>query len=418
MLLTVIQWYIAYSYSYSVLYYSIHYILTLAHLGYHITITYYYYYYITYITQLSGTLIHSTYSLSLLILILQLEILSSYQGSNYNQMLLTRSVCVGIGGISQISSNDWQLTIQSWEQYNLCLYQQLGSTSTYDGQAISIQYIIMSTITTYVQQIVLAQIYGIYGTSNYDYIRMCSSSSSMILPEYQLILPIVFKLGQLPLHSWLPDILQSLPWYLNLWFILLPKCITASFILVLGIDHILSYLVILGILSIQVGSIGMANQILITRLLAYSSIAYIGQIVIAQYHHTIFLLAQQVYLFTMLILGYTINILYYDYVVISVLVFSQAGLPPQIGFISKQYVLISQITWSHVTTIIVIQSSILSASNYISLVRYIGSYGYGYYYITNCIISHLNIDYLYSLSFISGIFISIAYILYHLVIIG
>nr|WNH20621.1 NADH dehydrogenase subunit 2 [Scorpaenopsis diabolus] len=99
------------------------------------------------------------------------------------------------------------------------------------------------------------------------------------LPATLITLAIALKVGLAPLHSWLPEVLQGLDLVTGLimstWQKLAPFALLLQ---VQPINHTL--LVLLGLISTLTGGWGGLNQTQLRKILAYSSIAHLGWMVL------------------------------------------------------------------------------------------------------------------------------------------
>nr|WNH22883.1 NADH dehydrogenase subunit 2 [Dactyloscopus tridigitatus] len=103
------------------------------------------------------------------------------------------------------------------------------------------------------------------------------------LPSTLITLALALKIGLAPLHAWLPEVLQGLD--LTTGLILSTWQKLAPFALLLQVQPTPSTLMILlGVSSTLVGGWGGLNQTQLRKILAYSSIAHLGwMIIILQY---------------------------------------------------------------------------------------------------------------------------------------
>nr|AFN88541.1 NADH dehydrogenase subunit 2 [Zanclorhynchus spinifer] len=174
------------------------------------------------------------------------------------------------------------------------------------------------------------------------------------LPIALITLALALKLGLAPLHSWLPDVLQGLD--LTTGLILATWQKLAPFALLMQFQPLDStVLVMLGLTSTLVGGWGGLNQTQLRKILAYSSIAHLGwMVIVMQFLPSLTILALLLYLvmtpsaFLMLKLtkSTSINMLATSWAkaptltaLTPLVLLSLGGLPPLTGFMPKWLIL-------------------------------------------------------------------------------
>nr|ABU49942.1 NADH dehydrogenase subunit 2 [Menidia beryllina] len=174
------------------------------------------------------------------------------------------------------------------------------------------------------------------------------------VPITMITLALALKVGLAPLHAWLPEVLQGLD--LTTGLILSTWQKLAPFALLLQIQPTNSYILIaLGLASTLMGGWGGLNQTQLRKILAYSSIAHLGwMILVLQFSPSLTLLALLTY-FIMTFSTFmtfklnnstTVNMLATSWSKAPVLtsitpliLLSLGGLPPLTGFMPKWLIL-------------------------------------------------------------------------------
>nr|YP_514711.1 NADH dehydrogenase subunit 2 [Denticeps clupeoides]BAE79943.1 NADH dehydrogenase subunit 2 [Denticeps clupeoides] len=195
---------------------------------------------------------------------------------------------------------------------------------------------------------------------------------------------LALKIGLAPMHFWLPEVLQGLE--LTTGLILSTWQKLAPFALIIqiapNVNH--SLLMTLGLLSTFIGGWGGLNQTQLRKIMAYSSIAHLGwMIIVLQTMPTLTLLALITYIFMttstflMLKLNQTTKITTLSSAwtktplaatLLSLTLLSLGGLPPLTGFMPK-WLILQELTKQHLplTATIIAISALLSLYFYLRL---------------------------------------------------
>nr|YP_011003672.1 NADH dehydrogenase subunit 2 [Gracilaria eucheumatoides]WPS66074.1 NADH dehydrogenase subunit 2 [Gracilaria eucheumatoides] len=201
-------------------------------------------------------------------------------------------------------------------------------------------------------------------------------SHNLVIGFIFILVALLFKLSAAPFHIWSPDVYEGAPLIITAFFSILPKFAIVGllfrFLLYTFYDLLLfwqSIILFSTLLSIFIGTFGAFAQYKWKRFLAYSSINHIGFILLAMLNgdlegvsSVIFYLI--VYIIMMLgIFAFVINTKIHSYpafyqvrylselnglakynpflaLVVTILLFSMAGIPPMAGFFSKLFVLL------------------------------------------------------------------------------
>nr|YP_009685713.1 NADH dehydrogenase subunit 2 [Aphyosemion cognatum]QDX07524.1 NADH dehydrogenase subunit 2 [Aphyosemion cognatum] len=202
------------------------------------------------------------------------------------------------------------------------------------------------------------------------------------LPLIIATIALSLKLGLAPMHTWLPDIMQGLN--LNTGLILATWQKLAPISLLLQINNNSYLLIILGLMSIIVGGWGGLNQTQLRKLLAYSSIAHLGWMMLAlKFLPSLTLMTLLIYI----VMTYSIfNIFKFNKStninslttawtknpalssITPLILLSLGGLPPLTGFLPK-WMIIQELTKQHLILVAVTaaMSALLSLYFYLRL---------------------------------------------------
>nr|ABO14043.1 NADH dehydrogenase subunit 2 [Neoheterandria tridentiger] len=196
-------------------------------------------------------------------------------------------------------------------------------------------------------------------------------------------LALAMKIGLAPLHSWMPEVLQGLDLLtgliLSTWQKLAPLC------LIYQIEpNNPNVFITLGLLSVLVGGWGGFNQVQLRKILAYSSIAHLGwMMLILSFYPPLTLIALLTYLMMTSALFFSFMMTQATHItslstswtkipaltaITPLTLLSLAGLPPLTGFMPK-WLILSELTKQNLIPIATLAalSSLLSLYFYLRL---------------------------------------------------
>jgi NADH-quinone oxidoreductase subunit N len=221
----------------------------------------------------------------------------------------------------------------------------------------------------------MSMVYGVTGNLELGSIAASIGSDTnntlLVFGLVFILVGIAFKLGAVPFHMWVPDVYQGAPTCVTLFIASAPKLAAfamAMRLLVDGLHPLVSdwqgMLIILSLLSMAAGNIIAISQTNIKRMLAYSTIAHIGYLLLgilsgtaSGYAGSMFYIITYALMsmgaFAMIILlgrkGFEADELdhfkglsdrspWFAFIML-ILMFSMAGVPPFLGFWGKWFVL-------------------------------------------------------------------------------
>lgn len=315
-----------------------------------------------------------------------------------------------LGMMLMVSSRDLILTFLALELMSLSFYVLAGfNRKVLFNNEASLKYFLLGAFASGFLLYGIALIYGSAQTTNIQIIIQ-NFSDLLYKPLFNLGLVLLligfsFKVAAVPFHMWVPDVYEGSPTVVSAFMSTAGK--TAAFLALIVIlygstsvrvnfEDISKIIGWLAIASMLVGSITAIAQSNLKRMLAYSSIAHAGYMLIGiaaanklGMSGVIFYLT--VYSFMNIAAFIMISILENDFekrvtlndykglanthpwyaAVMSILMFALSGIPPFGGFFGKYYVFLSAIKadMTYLAVIGVI-SSVISAYFYLRVVVY------------------------------------------------
>lgn len=321
-----------------------------------------------------------------------------------------------------LSSLGSSLLISSYDLISLYLSIELQSFGLYilstlfrdseSSTAAGLKYFLLGGLSSCIILLGTGIIYSYSGSTNLDVLYSLLSIQGLDLGFVLIYIGFLFKIAAAPLHNWSPDVYDGTPTIVTTWLTIIPKISILFILLELQVklgnimlvatqnssilnNNIFKYLLLISAtLSVIIGSLLGLAQVKIKRLLAYSTISHIGFILLALAVNT----EQSIDSFIFYIIQYTItnfNIflvilalspdlmfihefkgLYFRNPLLSfsiaISLFSMAGIPPLIGFFSKQLVLYSALqNGYYFIPIVAIIVSVISCSYYLLIIKLI-----------------------------------------------
>nr|YP_002887534.1 NADH dehydrogenase subunit 2 [Kajikia audax]YP_009250403.1 NADH dehydrogenase subunit 2 [Kajikia albida]AMX22510.1 NADH dehydrogenase subunit 2 [Kajikia audax]AMX22523.1 NADH dehydrogenase subunit 2 [Kajikia albida]BAH58241.1 NADH dehydrogenase subunit 2 [Kajikia audax] len=262
-------------------------------------------------------------------------------------ILATLLFGLGLGTTVTFASSHWLLAWMGLEINTLAILPLMAQHHHPRAVEATTKYFL--TQATAAAMLLFASTTNAWLTGQWDILHM-----SHPLPTTMITLALALKIGLAPTHTWLPEVLQGLD--LTTGLILSTWQKLAPFALLLQIQTTNpTILILLGVLSTLVGGWGGLNQTQLRKILAYSSIAHLGwMILILQFSPSLTLLALLTYFImtfsTFLVFklnkSTNINTLATSWTKAPILtslaplvLLSLGGLPPLTGFMPKWLIL-------------------------------------------------------------------------------
>nr|WNH20803.1 NADH dehydrogenase subunit 2 [Forcipiger longirostris] len=271
-------------------------------------------------------------------------------------ILSTLLFSLGLGTTITFASSHWLLAWMGLEINTLAIIPLMAQHHHPRAVEATTKYFL--TQATAAATLLFAGTTNAWLTGQWDIQQMCHP-----LPTALLVIALALKIGLAPLHSWLPEVLQGLD--LTTGLILSTWQKLAPFILLIQIQPInLNILVFLGLTSTLVGGWGGLNQTQLRKILAYSSIAHLGWMMLVMQFSpslalltllTYFIMSSATFLVFKLNKSTNINTLATSWAkapmissLTPLILLSLGGLPPLTGFMPK-WLILQELTKQNLT---------------------------------------------------------------------
>lgn len=293
------------------------------------------------------------------------------RGGEYDVLALTAllGICV------LISANNLLTVYLGVELLSLSLYA-LVAFERDSGLAAeaAIKYFVLGAIASGALLYGMSMLYGLTGTLDLGQLATAAhdrNSAGLLIGMAFVIVAVAFKFGAVPFHMWVPDVYSGAPTSVTLFIASAPKLASFAFtyrLLAQGLagmpESWAQMLSVVAVLSLIVGNVVAIAQTNLRRLLAYSTIANVGYILLgfmtaspmgyqAALNYTVIYVLTTLGSFGAILLASTRDSeldLLEDYkglvtrdplmaVIIAALMLSTAGVPPFVGFWAKLWII-------------------------------------------------------------------------------
>ena len=290
-----------------------------------------------------------------------------------------------LGQMIMISGNSMLSLYLGVELMSLSLYALVAMRRDHAvSTEAAMKYFILGALSSGFLLYGMSMIYGATGSLDLTAINQASAAvdanrNILVFCRVFVVAGLAFKLGVVPFHMWVPDVVQGAPTAVTLLLGGAPKLATFAMVIRLLVEALPAMafdwqqmLLVLAVLSLAVGNITAIAQTNIKRMLAYSTIAQMGFVVLgmmtgvvngdnsdaassysAAMYYTITYVLTTVGSFGLIMMlaraGHEAETIA-DFkglgkrspwfaIVMTILMFSLAGVPPMVGFMAKWAVL-------------------------------------------------------------------------------
>ena len=325
-------------------------------------------------------------------------------GEYYALLLLTT-----VGMFFMASGSDMMTIFMGLEVMSISLYVLAGYTrGRPEANEASLKYFILGALSTGFLLYGMALVYGATGSTKLSEIGSAVSSMSgntvmLIVGASMILLGFAFKVAAVPFHMWTPDVYQGAPTPITAFMSAGPKAAAFAAFLRIFAEAFGSLrgewweiIWILSVVTMTVGNVVALKQDNVKRMLAYSSIAHAGYLLVgfvtaSERGSSGMLVYLLVYTFMNIGAFAVVSIVgsrrdertsFSDYAglgakypllaaTLAIMLFSLAGIPPTAGFIGKFYIFMAAMEEGfYVLAIIGVINSVVSVFYYLRLTVY------------------------------------------------
>jgi NADH-quinone oxidoreductase subunit N len=325
-----------------------------------------------------------------------------------------------LGMLFMVSASDLIMIYLSVELLSLSSYVLAGFTKLRDRNSeASLKYLIYGAVSSGLMLFGISLLYGMTGNTSLMAINIMLKSNSINVLTYSFSLILIFvgigfKMSAVPFHFWTPDVYEGSPISITAFlsvaskaagFAVLIRLLKTTFLLnesdggnwtMIDFFDWQTFIIIISILTMTLGNFVALWQNNLKRMLAYSSIAHAGYMLLGiaalseqgvlavMIHFLVYMLMNiGAFYIVMLIankigsedindynrLGYASPFLG---VSLSIFLISLTGLPPLAGFISKLYIFLAIIDAKLITVaVIAVINSVVSLYYYVRVLKHL-----------------------------------------------
>lgn len=311
------------------------------------------------------------------------------------------------GMLLMASANDMIALYLSFELQSLALYivAAINRDSLRSSEA-GLKYFVLGALGTGMMLYGISLVYGYTGSIDFNVIASTLTGAErqvgVLFGLVFILAGLVFKISAAPFHMWTPDVYEGAPTPVTAFFAVAPKVATMALILRLVMEAFQpsagdwqQIIVFVSIASMALGSFAAIGQRNFKRLMAYSSIGHMGFALVGLASNSeagvrgviIYMLiyvAMTLGTFAFIIamrrkegqvetIGDLAGLSSTNPVmatILTILLFSLAGIPPLAGFWAKWYVFLAAINAElYALAVIGVLSSVVAAFYYLRIIK-------------------------------------------------
>lgn len=311
------------------------------------------------------------------------------------------------GMLLMASANDMIALYLSFELQSLALYivAAINRDSLRSSEA-GLKYFVLGALGTGMMLYGISLVYGYTGSIDFNVIAQTLTGAErqvgLLFGLVFILAGLVFKISAAPFHMWTPDVYEGAPTPVTAFFAVAPKVATMALILRLVMEAFQpsaadwqQIIVFVSIASMALGSFAAIGQRNFKRLMAYSSIGHMGFALVGLASNSE-AGVRGVIIYMLIYVAMTLGTFAFIIAmrrkegqvetigdlaglsrtnpamatILTILLFSLAGIPPLAGFWAKWYVFLAAINAElYALAVIGVLSSVVAAFYYLRIIK-------------------------------------------------
>ncbi|MEW6026882.1 MAG: NADH-quinone oxidoreductase subunit N [Planctomycetota bacterium] len=317
------------------------------------------------------------------------------------------------------SANDLLMIYLGLETVSICSYLLVASPKgILKSSEAGLKYVIYGAIASGIMIFGMAFLYGLYGTFSLPDLAAAVANTpkfgsgilTLSAALFMVFVGFAYKIAAVPVHMWCPDVYEGAPTEITAFLSVAPKAAGFAiiirffftlFTLLPGIPNSIEFigswqtiLAVIAVLTMTIGNLAALHQTNLKRLLAYSSIAHAGYIlmglvILTDSGRQAIVLYLPIYLFMNMGAFFVVHVVerltskvdIQEYeglgwrlpflgIMMSIFLFSLVGLPPLAGFIGKLYLFAAVINAKcYVLAVLGVMNGVVSLYYYARIVK-------------------------------------------------
>ncbi len=234
---------------------------------------------------------------------LQNKELNNYRKGEYFTLLGV----VTFGLFLMVSSIDLLMVYLSIEIVSIMSFVLAGymKKNTLSNEA-ALKYVVYGAFSSGIMLFGLSYVYGLTGSTNFFQIQQMlesspdASNTTIIISIIMILAGFGYKVSAVPFHFWTPDVYEGSPTTITAYLSVAPKAAALAMMIrffnqvladggsLIGLDHVSmtefpwdNILSLIAVLTMTIGNVVAIQQNNVKRMLAYSSIAHAGYMLLA-----------------------------------------------------------------------------------------------------------------------------------------